>query len=170
VNSYAAGDDLWFWLLGVESDRAFPKVCAAIDRVDLLEDERFLDARARRRHASFVIATLDEEFARYTRAELIERFDRADVWWAPINTPADVLVDPQAVAAGAFVDVPAGAGAPAHRAVATPVTFRDADGDPNDLPPVRSVPGLGEHTDAVLRDLGIGDDEIAALRASGAIT
>ena len=34
-------------------------------------------------------------------------------------TDAEVLVDPQAIAAGAFIDVPAGAGAPAHRAVAT---------------------------------------------------
>ena len=47
------------------------------------------------------------------RDELIARFDAHDVWWAPVNTPAEVLTDPQAVASGAFVDVPEGAGAPA---------------------------------------------------------
>ena len=120
-------------------------------------------ARGRRKNASLVITTFDEEFAKHTRAELIERFDRADVWWAPINTPADVLVDPQAIAAGAFVDVPAGAGAPAHRAVATPITFRPAPGQAGDalteVPAVaaaaiEAVPGLGEHTDSVLAGLG----------------
>ena len=40
VNRYAAGDGHWFWLLGVEADRHFPKLCAAIDRLDLLDDER----------------------------------------------------------------------------------------------------------------------------------
>jgi crotonobetainyl-CoA:carnitine CoA-transferase CaiB-like acyl-CoA transferase len=169
VNSYEAGDGLWFWLLGVESDRAFPKVCAAIDRLDLLDDERFADARGRRKNATVVITTLDEEFAKHTRAELVERFDGHDVWWAPVNTPADVLVDPQAVAAGAFVDVPEGAGAPAHRAVASPVTFRDASGDPAGAPPIEPVPGLGEHTDAVLADLGFTDAEITALREAGAV-
>ena len=176
VNSYAAGDDLWFWLLGVESDRAFPKVCAAIDRTDLLEDERFADARARRKNASHVIATLDAAFAGFTRAELIERFDREDVWWAPINTPADVLEDPQAIAAGAFVDVPGGAGAPAHRAVASPITFRPAPDQPADevgripsasRPAIEAVPGLGEHTDAVLADLGFTAEEITVLARGG---
>lgn len=170
VNSYPAGDGLWFWLLGVESDRAFPKVCAAIDRPDLLDDERFRSARDRRKHASLMIATLDTEFAKHTRAELIERFDREDVWWAPVHQPADVLEDPQAIAAGAFVDVPAGEAGPAHRAAASPVTFRDAAGERAGAPALEPVPALGEHTDAVLADLGFSDGDIAALRAAGAVS
>jgi len=182
VNSYVAGDGLWFWLLGVESDRAFPKVCAAIDRTDLLDDERFATARGRRKNATHVVATLDAEFATRSRPELIARFDREDVWWAPVNTPADVLVDPQAIAAGAFVEVPAGGGAPAHRAVASPVTFHRAPGGPahregssgsgptvSTTPPLDAVPGLGEHTDSVLGDLGFTHAEIGALREAGAI-
>ncbi|MGZ4729669.1 MAG: CaiB/BaiF CoA transferase family protein, partial [Acidimicrobiales bacterium] len=44
-NCYAAGDGRWFWLLGVEADRLWPKLCEAIDRSDLLTDERFSTAR-----------------------------------------------------------------------------------------------------------------------------
>lgn len=174
VNSYVASDGHWFWLLGVESDRAFPKVCAAIERPDLLQDERFANARGRRKNASIVVAALDAEFAKHTRAELIERFDREDVWWAPVNTPGEVLRDEQAIAAGAFVDVPEGGGAPAHRAVNSPVTFRPYDGTADGLPPaeahaVGGVAAIGQHTDEVLRAAGYTDAEIDDLRRAGAI-
>jgi crotonobetainyl-CoA:carnitine CoA-transferase CaiB-like acyl-CoA transferase len=78
-------------------------------------------------------------------------FDEHDVWWAPVNTAEDVVNDPQAIAAGAFVDVPDGLGSDAHRAVATPVRFTDA----GDAGPRGPVPGLGEHTEEVRRELGL---------------
>lgn len=166
VNCYVASDGHWFWLLGVESDRHFPKLCAAIDRLELLDDERFNSARGRRKNATLVVSTLDAVFAQRTRAELIARFDREDVWWAPVNTPEEVLADPQAIAAGAFVDVPGGEGAPAHRAVASPITFHGEDAMEACVGP---VPALGEHTEAVLREAGCTDDELAALRAGHVI-
>ena len=52
-------------------------------------------------------------------------------------------------AAGAFVDVPGGEGSTAHRAVASPVRF----GSDDHARPRGGVPGLGEHTDEVLREL-----------------
>jgi crotonobetainyl-CoA:carnitine CoA-transferase CaiB-like acyl-CoA transferase len=164
VNCYRAGDGRWFWLIGVESDRHFPKLCAALGREDLLADDRFNNARGRRKGSEVVVSTLDEEFARHTRDELTERFDEHDVWWAPVNTPADVLADPQARAVGAFVDVPEGEWAPAHTAVASPVRFGDAE-----VPPPRPAPALGQHTDEVLREAGYDDAGLAALRAAGAI-
>ena len=163
-NCYVAGDGRWFWLLGVESDRLWPKLCEAIDRPSWLTDERFATARDRRHHAAELVAELDAVFAGEARDELTARFDRHDVWWAPVNTPAEVLTDPQALAAGAFVDVPDGQGAAAHRAVATPVTFHGEG-----TPPVGPVPGLGEHTDEVLRAAGFDDEDLARLRGAGAI-
>lgn len=148
VNCYVAGDGKWFWLLGVESDRHFPKLCAALDRLDLMDDERFATARGRRKHAEVVVAELDREFAALDRDAITARFDEHDVWWAPVLDPADVLDDPQANAAGAFVDVPEGEWGPAHRAVATPVRFH---GTPP--PPLRPVPAVGQHTAEILAEL-----------------
>lgn len=149
INCYEAGDGRWFWMLGLEADRHWPPLLAAIDRADLADDPRFATSRDRRKHAGELVAVLDGVFAGRPRDGWTARFDDHDVWWAPVNTVADVVDDPQAVAVGAFRDVPAGQGAPAHRAVATPVDFSGAE-----VGPTGGVPGLGEHTDEVLRDVG----------------
>ena len=150
VNSYRAGDDLWFWLLGLETDRHWPRLVAALGTPELETDERFATARDRRKNAEALIALLDAEFAARPRAEWFDRFDEVDMWWAPVQTPEEVVADPQAIAAGAFVDVPEGMGAPAHRAVASPIDF-GRDGATR----IGPVPGLGEHTDEVLEELGL---------------
>jgi len=148
INSYRAGDDRWFWLLGLEADRHWPPFVRAIDRPELLDDERFAAAKDRRINAVELIALLDEVFSGAARDHWTARFDEHDVWWAPVNTLADAVEDAQAVAAGAFVDVPDGAGAAGHRGVMTPVDF---SGTP--VGPRRGVPGLGEHTDEVLAEV-----------------
>jgi crotonobetainyl-CoA:carnitine CoA-transferase CaiB-like acyl-CoA transferase len=148
VNPYMAGDGRWFWLLGLESDRHWPALARAVGHPEWIEEEPFATGRGRRHHAHDVIAAMDAAFAQRTRADWFERFDVEGVWFVPVHTPAEVLEDPQALAAGAFVDVPAGEGAPAHRAVASPVDF---GGVPTG--PAGPVPGIGEHTSEVLGQL-----------------
>jgi crotonobetainyl-CoA:carnitine CoA-transferase CaiB-like acyl-CoA transferase len=77
----------------------------------------------------------------------------------PVQTPAEVVADPQALASGAIVDIPGPAGQEAFRAVDAPVCFRDTE-----LRPRRPVPALGEHTEEVLREVGLDEAAIAALR------
>ena len=72
------------------------------------------------------------------------------------------LPDPQAAAAGAFVDVPARDGA-TSRAIATPVAFGRAPAETHG-----PVPALGEHTKDVLRERGFDDDACESLRRAGA--
>ncbi|HEX2383033.1 MAG TPA: CoA transferase [Acidimicrobiales bacterium] len=151
INVYRAADEKWFWLLGVEADRMWPKLLRAVDRDRWADDDRYRTARDRRYNAKELIAELDELFASRARAEWTAVLDEHDVWWAPVNTAEDVVNDPQAIAAGAFVDVPDGLGSDAHRAVATPVRFTDA----GDAGPRGPVPGLGEHTEEVRRELGL---------------
>jgi len=151
INVYRAADDRWFWLLGLEGDRLWRPLLAAIEREAWAGDERFASMRARRENAVELIRSLDEVFAARPRDEWTAAFDAHDVWWAPVNTPADVLEDPQVLAAGAFVDVPGGAGAPAHRAAASPVSF---PGDVDAARPRGPVPAVGEHTAELLAELG----------------
>jgi len=163
INCYRAGCGRWFWLIGVEADRHFPGVARAIARADLLADPRFVDARERRRNCRAVIAELDAAFATRPLAEWAERFDREGVWWAPVQSPAEVVADPQVQAAGAFVDVPTRDGG-TQRMIASPVAFAGTS-----TAPTRPVPQLGEHTESALRAAGLDDAAIARLRAAKAI-
>lgn len=147
VLCYRAGDDRGFWLLGLEADRHWPGLVAALGRPDLAADPRFVDARARNRESEALIAVLDDVFATRPLHEWAERFDAHDVWWAPINSIVDVIQDPQAVAAGAFVDMTPREGEAPYRAVATPVDFEGFTQHPG------PVPALGEHTAEVLAEL-----------------
>lgn len=147
VNVYRAGDERMFWLLLLEADRHWPKLLAAIDRTDLATDPRFLDATARLANSEDLIAVLDDTFARFDLDELTARFDAHDVWWAPVNSIADVIADPQAQAAGAFVEMTPRPGEEPYRAVNSPVDF---DGR---TPRYGPVPALGEHTRDVIDEL-----------------
>jgi crotonobetainyl-CoA:carnitine CoA-transferase CaiB-like acyl-CoA transferase len=148
MNPYLTADGRWFFFTGLETARHLPAVCRALDRPDLLDDPRFADAKAIRRHRSEVIAILDEIIATRPLAEWVERFEREGVWWAPAQAPADVVADPQLEANDGFVEIAGGATGEAQRSVAGPVTFTD-------LPaaPTGPVPSLGEHTAEVLAEL-----------------
>ena len=104
-NSYQSADGKWFFLVGVDARRHLPAVLAAIGRSDLLDDERYKSARAISKNRSEFIPLLDAAFAAHPIAYWSNKFDEHDVWWAPVQTPADVVVDKQAAAVGAWVDV-----------------------------------------------------------------
>ena len=147
-NCYRAADGRWFWLVGLEGNRHWPGVVKALGREDLATDERFATGKARRGHVRELIAEFDEEFAKRPLDEWAERFDTEGVWWAPVQTLAEVAADPQAEAIGAFVEQPGMGDAPPLRTVATPVGFWGVDDKPRS-----GAPTLGEHTDEVLREL-----------------
>ncbi len=163
VNCYRAGCGRWFWLIGLEADRHFPGVARSVEREDLLGDPRFASVRERRRRCRELIAELDRAFATRPLAEWAVRFDGEGVWWAPVQSLDEVVRDPQAAAAGAFVDVPTRDGG-TQRAVASPVGFADGA-----TTPTRPAPALGEDTAAVLREAGFDDAALAALRAARVI-
>lgn len=154
ISCYEAGDGRWFWLLGLEADRHWPPLLAATGLDSLADDERFGSSRGRRKNARALVEILDERFAEEDRTTWTERFDAHDVWWAPVHTVADVVADEQAHAIGAFVDVPEGGGAAAHRAVSTPISFSAAD-VAGHIGSGGGVPALGQHTDEVLREAGV---------------
>lgn len=149
VNSYRAGDDRWFYLIGIEAARHFPGLCRAIDRPDLAADPRFATAAGIMGNATDLIAELDAEFARRPLDEWAVAFEAHDVWWAPCQTMAEVAADPQAHALGLFLATEApGDHDDDLRTVAAPARF---DGV-RPTPPA-PVPGLGEHTQEILDEL-----------------
>ena len=146
-----AADGRWFFFTGLEADRHIDAVCRALGRPDLLDDPRFADASAIRRNRTEVIAILDEIIAERPLAEWAERFEREGVWWAPAQTPAEVVDDPQLLANDGFVELDGGSSGATQRSVNGPVSFSDVAGQR-----MAPVPHLGQHTDEVLAELADG--------------
>ncbi len=159
-NSYRAGDGRWFFLVGVEASRHLPKVLRAIGRPDLLADERFQGGRSISKNRREFIALLDEAFASKPLAEWIETFNEHDVWWAPVQSPADVVDDPQARAIGAWVTVDQGTVGVGVESVDSPIRY-----DGQSRTHVRGAPRVGEQTCEVLRELGYSEDTIEEIVA-----
>lgn len=158
-NSYLTSDGRWFYLVGVEADRQLPKVLAAIGRTDLTADERFMGARALTRNRAEVVALLDAAFATQPMEYWAKAFDLHDVFWAPVQSLAEVLDDPQARATGALItidDVEID-GRPVET-VDAPIRW---DGQSRSTTP--GPPRVGEHNEAILGWLGYTDDEIEQL-------
>lgn len=158
---FRTGDGRWFSIVprGVNDWRS---IATAAGRADMADDPRLATPPDRSIHAQEIIAALDAGFAQLTLAEAGARLTAGDVIWAPLQRPADVVADPDAEAAGCFIDVPDRHGA-VFRGANTPVRFPGFDYGPR-----RPAPGHGEHTAEVLAEAGYSVEDIKRLRAEGA--
>jgi crotonobetainyl-CoA:carnitine CoA-transferase CaiB-like acyl-CoA transferase len=148
MNPYRASDGRWFFFTGLEAARHIGAVCRALGHPELLDDPRFADAGAIRRHRTEVIAILDAIIATEPLDVWAERFDEAGVWWARAQVPAEVVTDPQLLANDGVVEIDGGRSGTVQRAVNGPVRFPDLAGGR-----YGAVPALGQHTDEVLGEL-----------------
>jgi formyl-CoA transferase/CoA:oxalate CoA-transferase len=150
--------------LAVGSEKLWQIFCPAIGRPDLADDPRYRTNADRARNREGLIATLQEVFLTRTYEEWEALFLQRGIPVGAINTLAEVVDHPQVRARGALVEVDH-PWAGTVRMVGAPVRLSETPGS------VRTpAPLLGEHTDAVLRDLlGLAFEEIARLRSSGAL-
>ncbi len=157
TNNYLAADGKRFWIVGLEGARHWPPIARVVGHPEWLEDPRFDTPRARAENARELIALLDEEFAKLPLDSWAEKFEEEpDFFWAPVNSPDDLLEDPQFAASGALVEVPDADSVATM--IATPVDFAETP-----WAPVTTAPGLGEHGRSILRERGMSDDQIDAL-------
>ena len=162
VNSYKAGDGKWFWLLGLQGDRHWPDLVRAVKRADLLDDPRFRNIKVRRENAPVLVPILDAIFATKPLHEWTVIFDRENVWWAPVQTPDEVVADPQVRAAGGIVRAPVTDGD--AEMVASPADFSATPWQPS-----TAAPEFAQHTEEVLLELGYDWEAIARLKDAGTI-
>ena len=163
MNNYTAGDGRRFWLVGLEPARHWEPLARAVGRPEWIDDERFATPRARRHNATQLVVELDEIFATRSLDEWARAFAaEPELFWAPIQSPDDLLADPQFLTAGGLVEVPDGAGT--STMVATPVDFAGTAWAPQGM-----APRLGQHSQEILRSLGRSDAQIAALADAGVV-
>ena len=158
---FAAGDGKTV-MLGLQNEREWKLFCDKVLRQpQLAADPRFDSNSQRNAHRQELATIIGEVFGTMTAEDVIARLDEAQIANAHVNTVGELWTHPQLQARGRL------------RPVASPRGELQALLPPgrNDSFEVRmdAIPAVGEQTEAILRELGRGDEEIARLRAAGAV-
>lgn len=148
-------------MLGIQNEREWSAFCEKVlGRPELANDARFASVSKRASARDILQPILLEAFARLPGEELVRRLDAAQIANARVNDMREVWEHPQLRARARWVDVDTPAGR-ISAPVPPGVSGREARMDP--------IPALGEHTDAILTELGLTPERIAGLRAARAI-
>ncbi len=145
------------------SNSQFPGLCRALGREDWLTDPRFVTLADREANADVLTDLISAEVARHPGRELVERLHANDVPCALANPVDRVHLDPQVVHNGTLVEHQR----PWLGTVREPRPPALYSMTPTSLG--RHAPKLDEHTDEILAELGRSAEDVAALRAAGAV-
>lgn len=164
VSPYGAFDtaDGQTVVLGTTNDREWQRLARdIIGRPDLADDARFATNSSRCEHRDVLNEAIGSWCATNDLADIQKIADEAGIGNSRYNLPSEVLVHPQLSERDRWrrVDTPAG---PIDAILPPPII----DGFEF---PMGAVPGLGQHTDAILAEFGFTGEEIAGLRRRGAI-
>jgi formyl-CoA transferase len=144
--------------VGAANDNLFPRFCALLGLDHLVGDPRFASVALRLEHRVELEALIEAVTVTQPRAHWLARCEAAGVPAGPIYSVPEALADPHAQARGMVQGLvhPQAGRVPA---LGNPVKM-------SRTPPVleRAAPTLGQDTDAILREAGLAEDEIAALR------
>ena len=153
------------WIMGTNNpeEKYWDRFCDLTGKPELKTDPQYKDIESRVENGETLVKLYDEIFLTKTRDEWIKLFRENGFLFAPVQRMEEVLKDPQAIQNGYVVDFD-------HPSLGTvkipgyPITF-----GANRAGTVRPAPGLGEHTDMVLKDMGFNEGDILNLKKNGVI-
>jgi formyl-CoA transferase len=145
-------------LVGAFKENPLGDISAALEIDDLSREERFSTMEGMRKHRSELQRIFRERFREGTTAHWIARLEAQDLLCAPVKSLAEALEDPQTRENGMLLETGdvRMVGAPVHLSEA-PLEIRHAP------------PRLGQHTEEVLRELGLDAARIQGLRDDGIV-
>jgi itaconate CoA-transferase len=150
-------------MLGLQNEREWAVFCEKVlGQPALATDARYDSNFKRNERRAEVVACINKVFSTLTAEQLVQKLDAAGIANARMNTPDEVWEHAQLKARARWRDVGSPVGA--IPALLPPATFPEFDArmDP--------IPEIGQHTEAILKELGFSGAEIAGLGAEGAVS
>jgi itaconate CoA-transferase len=149
-------------MMGIQNEREWAAFCdKVLGRPELAKDARF-DSNSRRvANREVLVPLINSIFGSMTAADLVARLDASNIANARMNEVAEVWAHPQLKARGRWREM----GSP----VGPLPTLLPPASHSDFTPSLEPVPGVGEHTDGILGELGYAPAEIAAMRAGGTV-
>jgi crotonobetainyl-CoA:carnitine CoA-transferase CaiB-like acyl-CoA transferase len=163
VGNYRTADDRWLVLAMIQPGRYWTEFCRAIEREDLITDDRFSDTGRLMENAAAAAAIIADVIGARTLAEWTARFARLEGQWAIAQDTWEVGQDPALRANGLIAEVTDADGA-RRELVANPVQFDEVPVS------ISRAPQFAEHTDEILAELGMSDEKLIELKLTGGVT
>lgn len=163
TGAYRTADGRFVQLSMLQPTRYWPEFCRLMGLDQYVEDPRFDSLESMAANADLAYGIVHDAIAKLSFAECKEILSKSTGQWAPVQGAWEMANDQDLLANGRIANVIDAEGNP-QRLVANPVKFDD---DPAAL---GRAPQFAEHTDDVLRDLGLDDERLIELKIAGAIT
>ncbi len=165
TNSYQCSDGEWITLTILAYERYWNAFCDALEIPEIMEDKRFSTLKAAKvpENNRALCHVLDEAFIKKDSAYWVERLTAADIAFERCRHYSEVSKDPQAIANNYVAPFTMKSGK-SFMLPMTPVQF-----SVNEALDSAPAPMIGEHTEAVLKELGYSEADIAALKEAKAI-
>ncbi len=154
INNFRCKDGEWVMISILDYNRYVKAVCEMIGRPELMQDDRFNDILAGKKHSSEFTQILDQWFSTHDFAEVDQKLKEADIAHNRIKHLTDMPDDAQARANNYVYWAPSRNGKP-MLCVASPIKFGNID-----LPPHKFAALLGEHSEEILKELGYSEKKI----------
>ncbi len=149
-------------MLGLQNEREWKAFCAQVLlQPELATDERFASNPKRVAQRAALYTLIVQAFSSLTAAQVVQRLEAAQIANAQVNTMAEVWAHPQLKARDRWTSVDTSVGS--VPVLLPPGSWRKG------APRMDAVPALGQHTDTILAGMGYSAEQVAALRAEGAV-
>jgi crotonobetainyl-CoA:carnitine CoA-transferase CaiB-like acyl-CoA transferase len=163
TGNYRTSDGRFIQLSMLQPTRYWPEFCQLMGCGEYADDPRFTSMESLAENVDAAFAIVNEAISSRTFDECAHLLAQSTGQWAPVQGPWDVGNDGALIANGRIVDVVDAEGH-SRKLVANPVKFD------NETLSLTRAPQFAEHTDDVLRELGLSDDELIELKVAGAVT